>query len=121
MTIPRQPLQVLERRALEVARSDKNRNHSCSLAVVALQRPFHLDAVAIARGHEIGADQEKNQVGSLEILIDFLGPVRSHDMPSCGLNGTLCASKAIPLPRKKRLRVGAKPASDWQNTRRPLR
>ena len=64
-------LKYLERSALPVHIPQNDRNNSCHLAVMSLQRSFHLKIVAIVRGYESGVDHQQDDVCCLQIFIDL--------------------------------------------------
>jgi hypothetical protein len=47
-----------------------------------LQGPFQLDVVAVIGSQEVGADQQQNDVGCIQIFIDGARPFRSRRDPA---------------------------------------
>ncbi len=72
--VGRQCLELAERRRVPCDLADDDRDDAGLLRLVPLQRPLHLDVVAVVRAHEVGADQEQDQVGALQVLVDLALP-----------------------------------------------
>jgi hypothetical protein len=57
-------------------------NHPSLAPFVPLQRPLHFDVVAVSRRQEVGAHEQQDHIGSLQLgrygLVDFA----SHDNPA---------------------------------------
>src|SRR6266478_3845320 len=71
--IGRQRLDISQH-SLPINRPHNNRDHNRFLALMPFQGAFHLDPVAILRIHEVGADEQENYLGSIEVLTDLLFP-----------------------------------------------
>lgn len=70
-------LQFAERCASPFDRAKEDRNHASLICFVALHRPLHLHVIAIVGAQEIRTDQEQDDVGGVEMLIDLTSPFGS--------------------------------------------
>src|SRR5260370_22583190 len=92
LDIGRKHLEVCERSLLPVHRSQQNRDHSCLVSLVSLQCSRHLDAVAVVRGKEVGADKQKDHRSAIDVSIDGNAPIHASN------NVTTMPDGNQPLP-----------------------
>src|SRR5690242_6823779 len=69
-----QGLQLGKGRSLPVGRTEQNGNHMRLSTFMSLHGSLHFFAVTVFRGHEVWADKEQNNMGRVEMLVNFLFP-----------------------------------------------
>src|SRR5438876_3377079 len=74
--IGRQSLK-LSKQPLPIDRSKNDRNNSCFFAVMPFQCAFHLHTIAVIGVHNIGADQQQDDLSFVEVLTDLPFPFGS--------------------------------------------
>ncbi|HEU5374483.1 MAG TPA: hypothetical protein VFV38_03505 [Ktedonobacteraceae bacterium] len=63
-----QGMKTCDSLVLPFNRAQQNRDNQRLASIVAFQRAFHFDAIAVAGGQEIGADEQENQRGAKEFV-----------------------------------------------------
>lgn len=64
-------LQLRERRALYVARTEHDGQHRGFACCMSFHGTLHLDAVAVVRSHEIRTHEQRDDIGGLERCVDM--------------------------------------------------
>src|SRR5574341_1391778 len=75
-------LNFSERRALPNTGAQDDGNDNGFARVVTLEGALHLDFIAIIRGYEILADQQQNDVGGFQVIVNRARPIVASDDPS---------------------------------------
>ena len=70
-----QALQGGEISCLPIAGADDDGDDASLFGFVALQSTLHLLLVAIVGGEEVGADEQEDEPGLLQVGVDVVGPV----------------------------------------------
>ena len=77
----RQYLEIGERCAFPIAGTQDDGQHSCLIRFMSLNGPCHLNTVAEIGVHEIGADEQENDLRRVEMGHDLWSPFGSrHDI-----------------------------------------
>ncbi len=71
----REPAQFAKRRILPVYRAQNNRDDAGLASLMALQGSRHLFLVAVVGADEVGANEQQDDVGAVEVVVDFVGPL----------------------------------------------
>src|SRR5690348_3783717 len=69
-----QGLEFAERRALPVDRAQDDRDDLGFAAFVPLHSSFHLDAIAVVGVYKVWADQQQDDIGGVQMLLDLSFP-----------------------------------------------
>jgi len=59
---------------LPIDGTKENRNDHRAALIVACDSSFHFGAIAILRGHKVGANQEQDNISALEMPLQFSFP-----------------------------------------------
>src|SRR5260370_4803478 len=75
--IGRQGLQFTKRSIMPIYRTKDNRDDASLASIMPLHRSRHLLTVAVLRGHKSRADEEQNELSSVEMERNCLLPICS--------------------------------------------